>query len=164
MKRLFLLRHAKSSWDDPSLDDLDRPLNDRGMRSAPFMGEVIAERSFVPDLILTSPARRAAQTASLVKESAGLQCPMTSDERIYEAGPPKLCQIISELDDILTSVMLVGHNPSMEGLVKYLTDRFESMPTASLAVIDLDIKSWKDTAPTTGILVELIRPKEIRSD
>lgn len=160
MKTLFLLRHAKSSWDDDSLADFDRPLNERGLNTAPFMGETIARRGFAPGLIVSSPANRAAQTAQLIKESAGLNSEIRYDDRIYEASPQTLRHVAAEVDASFDSAMLVGHNPGMEGFIRYLTGRIEPMPTAALAAIDLDIDEWTNIDAGIGKLVEIIRPKE----
>lgn len=160
MKTLFLLRHAKSSWDDDSLADFDRPLNERGLSTAPFMGETIAKRGFAPGLIISSPANRAARTATLVKESAGLNTEIRHDDRIYEASPQTLRQVATEIDAGVDSAMLVGHNPGMEGFIRHLTGRIEPMPTAALAVIELDIDNWNAIDAGSGKIVEIIRPKE----
>ena len=160
MKRLFILRHAKSSWNDPDLADFDRPLNDRGLNAAPFMGEVIARKRYFPDTILSSPAKRAAQTAILVKEAAGANAVITYDERIYEASPQALRQIVSELGEEKESAMIVGHNPGMEGFIKFLTGLLEPMPTTSVAAIDLKIENWNELAAECGTLLEVLRPKE----
>lgn len=160
MKKLFVLRHAKSSWDDSNLADFDRPLNGRGLNAAPFMGELIARKSLMPDLFLSSPAKRASQTAALVKESSGSNAELRFDERIYEASPNTLCQVITEIDDANDSAMIVGHNPGMEGLIRLLTGSSEPMPTAALASIDLNVKSWGEVSAGSGRLVQLIRPKE----
>ena len=164
MKTIYLLRHAKSSWDDTSLSDFERPLNERGLRTAPFMGEVMNRRGYSPSLVIISPAKRAATTAELVKESAGLNAELRHDHRIYEASPNTLRTVAAETSDDLASVMLVGHNPGMEGFIRYLTGRIEPMPTAALAVIELSIDSWNDLDAGTGQITEVVRPKdEIRS-
>ena len=160
MKTLYVLRHAKSSWNDPDLSDFDRPLNDRGERAAPFMGKLMRERGFVPEMIISSPARRAMETAVLVRKSAGIEPDIRFDERIYEASPQTLRQVASEADDKLASIMLVGHNPGIEGFIRMLTGETVSAPTAALAVIVLDISSWSAIAPGTGRLEGLIRPKD----
>lgn len=160
MKTLYILRHAKSSWSDPDLADFDRPLNDRGTKAAPFMGTVMREQGFSPELILSSPAVRARQTAELVIGSAPLPGELRFDERIYEASPQTLRTVISETAADVESVMLVGHNPGMEGFVRFLTGDTETMPTAALAVIGLRIDNWADIAAGTGRLVRVIRPKE----
>jgi phosphohistidine phosphatase len=164
MKTIYLLRHAKSSWDNESLSDFERPLNERGMNTAPFMGEVMTGRGYVPSLIISSPAMRAKTTAELVIQSGDFGSQMTLDDRIYEASPNTLRQVASELGDDVGSVMLVGHNPGMEGFIRYLTGLIEPMPTAALAVIELAIDKWKDIDADSGTIVEIIRPKdEMRS-
>ncbi|HLA96565.1 MAG TPA: histidine phosphatase family protein [Pyrinomonadaceae bacterium] len=160
MKRIFILRHAKSSWGDANLSDFERPLNDRGLNVAPFMGELIARRGVILDAIVSSPAMRASQTAKIIKESAGLNVEIKFDDRIYEASPNTLRQVISELGDNLDSAMLVGHNPGIEGFIRYLTGRMEPMPTAALAIIKLKIDHWQDITADSGKLVEVIRPKD----
>lgn len=160
MKTLYLLRHAKSSWDNESLSDFERPLNDVGHRTAPLMGKVLADRGYIPSVIVSSPAERAARTAELVKEAAGLNVSIRLDDRIYEASPNSLRTVVSEFDDNHESVILVGHNPGMEGLIRYLTGEMQPMPTASLAVIELNIGSWNEVDAESGKLVEVVRPKE----
>lgn len=161
MKTLFVMRHAKSSWDDARLSDFDRPLNERGLKAAPLMGELIRERGFKVDSIVSSPAKRAEQTAVLVKEAARINGEIAFNEKIYEASPHRLLKIVCELDNTTETVMLVGHNPGFENLVKILTGKTEPMPTAALAVIDLNIENWKETSAGCGTLRDLIRPKEI---
>lgn len=163
MKKLLLLRHAKSSWDDPTLADFERPLNARGLVVAPFMGELIAQREISLDAILSSPAKRAAETAMLLKESGGLNASLRFDERIYEASPQALLLVTSEFSDEIESALLVGHNPGIEGFIGFLTCAAEPMPTAALAIIDLDIESWADIKFGAGKLTEVIRPKDVMS-
>jgi phosphohistidine phosphatase len=161
MKRLYVLRHAKSSWDDASLADYDRPLNDRGLETAPFMGRLMRERGYLPDAVLSSPASRARTTAKLASEAAGGRSPILFDERIYEASPQTLVKVLSTVDDNASSAMVVGHNPGMEGLVRFLTGETAAMPTAGLAVMDLDIENWNKIDQLSGKLVEVLRPKEV---
>jgi phosphohistidine phosphatase len=160
MKTLFILRHAKSDWNDANLADFDRPLNKRGLESAPLVGETIRKNEFQIDSIICSPAKRAEQTAVLVKEAAQIEADIRFDDRIYEASPHRLLGIASELDDEIKSVMLVGHNPGLEGLLKMLTHEAEAMPTAALAVVDLRIDSWKEIHIDCCSLRTLIRPKD----
>ncbi|HUS00064.1 MAG TPA: histidine phosphatase family protein [Pyrinomonadaceae bacterium] len=160
MKTLYVLRHAKSSWEDSDLADFDRPLSDRGKTAAPFMGEVMKRNEFAPEIILASPATRARETARLVKESAGLPAEIKHNERIYEASPQTLQHVAASVDDRFNSAMIVGHNPGMEGFVRILTGRLEPMPTAALAVIDLDISGWEQISGVTGKLRKIIRPKD----
>jgi phosphohistidine phosphatase len=161
MKTLFVMRHAKSNWNDANLSDFERPLNERGLQAAPFMGELIHKNRFKIDSIVSSPANRAKQTAALVKEAARIKCEIEYNEKIYEASAQRLLEIVSEFDDRIESVLFVGHNPGFENLVKILTGKTESMPTAALAVIDLNIKSWKETSAEKGALRNCIRPKEV---
>ncbi len=162
MKTLFILRHAKSSWDNAALSDFERPLNERGLEAAPLMGGVMKKNRFQPKLILSSPARRAEQTAALIKQSANIGGAIRFDERIYEASPARLLEVIAEQNEKTASVMLVGHNPGLEGLLKFLTGELQPMPTAALAVVDLEIDKWSEINSSKGNLRTLIRPKEIR--
>jgi len=161
MKRLYVLRHAKSSWDDTRLDDLDRPLNDRGEHAAPMMGRVMSEKGFEPDAIVASPAMRAKTTAELARSGGEFKAAIRFDERIYEAGVQMLIDVISETDEADASLMIVGHNPGMEALIRVLTGKTTAMPTAALAVIDLGINKWRDIGPDSGTLVDVLCPKEI---
>src|SRR3954463_5520645 len=160
MKRLYVLRHAKSSWDDASLADFDRPLNSRGRSAAPFMGNLMGERGFLPQVVVSSPAARARETAKLAAEAAGYSDEIRFDKRIYEASAQTLNDVVSELDAEFDSAMIVGHNPGMEGLVRHLTGEVTAMPTAALPIIDLNIDAWSDIGQNTAKLVEVLRPKE----
>ena len=160
MKRLYILRHAKSSWDDSSLSDFERPLNDRGTRTAPAMGKLITRRGLAPGIIISSPAVRARTTAELVKQGGSIVADIKLDERVYEASPQTLLYVVSELDDRYDSAMVVGHNPGMEGFIRVLSGKEESMPTAALAVIDLKIDKWSSIEPASGKLKTIVRPKD----
>lgn len=142
------------------MSDFDRPLNDRGLKAAPFMGEIIQRKNFLPDIVLSSPAKRAKQTAVAVKEAAGLDGEITYDHRIYEASPQNLRTAVAELAEDNKSAMLVGHNPGIEGFIKYLTGDLQPMPTAALAVINLEIDRWKEIRSDCGVLQTVIRPKD----
>jgi phosphohistidine phosphatase len=160
MKTLYILRHAKSSWPDTSLADFDRPLNERGLSAAPFIGEMMARQGIQPEVIISSPAKRAIHTAELVKEASGSNTPVRYEERIYEASPQALKLVVAQIGEEFDSAMIVGHNPGIEGLIKYLTDRSERMPTASLAAISLDVGGWNEITAGSGELLFLIRPRE----
>lgn len=160
MKRLILLRHAKSEQILTGVADFDRPLNTRGLNTAPFMGELLVRENLVPDIIICSPAKRTVQTADLVRESSGINASIVYDDRIYEAATGTLLNVISDLPDTANTAMLVGHNPGMEGVVRALTGTLEPMPTAALAVIDIDAAKWKNTEPGSGKLSAIFRPKD----
>ena len=164
MRKLLILRHAKSSWDDTSLNDFDRPLNERGRRDIPLMATALASQGLKPELIVSSPAARAKLTAELFKQAARWEAPLKFDQRIYEASAGSLFSIVLELSDEITICVLVGHNPGVEGLVRLLSGSIAFMPTAAVAVIEFDIDSWSAAEPGHGRLVEVIRPKELSQD
>lgn len=156
MKTLLILRHAKSSWDDPGLADIDRPLNKRGKRDAPRVGFLLREEDIVPDLILSSPALRARKTAEAVAENCGYEGEVEIEDRFYPGDPSDYMEVISHLPDQYQGVMVVGHNPGLEELLSALTDESVSLPTAALAQVSLPIQSWRDfTDEATGKLVNL---------
>ena len=160
MKTLYLLRHAKSSWGDASMSDFERPLNPRGLKAAPFMGGLMRERALRIDTIICSPAVRALATAELVCGEIGHTQEITLDGRVYEASVEELLRIISEIGDGYDSALLVGHNPGFEDTARYLTNQIFSMPTASLAIIDLQIDRWAEIAAGSGVIRELVRPRD----
>lgn len=135
MKRLYIARHAKSSWDDPSLRDFDRPLNKRGLRDAPFMAGVMACKDERPELILTSPALRAKTTAEFYRRYLGGT--LRVDERIYDASVSTLYYVILEAFETYQKVMIVGHNPGLTELDAYLSDTpVYHIPTAGIVAMD----------------------------
>ena len=142
------------------LADFDRPLNERGLQAAPFMGGVMAKEGFVPAVIISSPAERARHTAELVKEGGQFDAEIRSEERIYEASPQTLLHIASLIESDISPVMFVGRNPGIEGFIRFLTGKVEAMPTAAVAVIDLNIDAWSDIKAGSGTVVKVIRPKD----
>lgn len=161
MKTLLLLRHAKSSWNDPGIADFDRPLNERGLRAAPLVGRFMRERKLRPDLVICSPAARARETASLVIKAAGLDAPLRFDERIYDATPARLFEIVSQIEDAASEALLIGHNPGFEQLLERLTGEARRMATATLAFITLDIEKWNKLRDGCGRLEWIVKPKEL---
>ena len=162
MKTLLLLRHAKSSKDDAALRDFDRPLNDRGKDDAKLIGRFIRESSITPDLVISSPAKRATKTTELVLKSAGLNINVAFDERIYEADVHRLLTVVSQIEPARSVVILVGHNPGFEDLVETLAGRTTSVPTASLAQIDLTVEEWNKVRAGAGKLKWLVTPKDLK--
>jgi phosphohistidine phosphatase len=160
VKTVYLLRHAKSSWDDPGLADFDRPLNDRGRDAARFIGELMFRRGIVPEAIVSSPAKRARQTAALVREQGELPT-IGFDKRIYEASPLTLFNLLQETPAEVGSIMIVGHNPGLEELSRLLTGRPGSFPTASLARIDFPDVDWAELSAGSGEPAFVIRPKDL---
>jgi phosphohistidine phosphatase len=161
MKKLLLLRHAKSSWDDASLPDFERPLNERGLRAAPLIGKFMREQKIRPGLVICSPATRTRQTIALALEAAGIETEVRYDERIYEASAIGLFEIISQIEDDKTEVMLVGHNPGFENLLKHLTGETKPMPTATLARIIFNSEKWNEAAPKSGRLEFFVKAREL---
>ncbi len=162
MKTLLILRHAKSSWKKPGLTDHDRPLNKRGKHDAPRMGELIREKALVPDLIVSSSAKRARQTADRLAQACGYQNEVRLEDDLYMAHPEAFIQVLKFLSDEFDSVMVVGHNPGVEELLRLLTGREEVVPTAALAHLTLPIRRWSEmNGQTTGELTNLWRPKEL---
>ena len=127
MKTLFLIRHAKSSWDDTALPDKDRPLNDRGRRDAPKMGERLAKRDVKPDLILSSPAVRALRTAEIIAKKLDYRRKIVVNERLYAVGADDLLDVIHRLGDKVERVMLFGHNPELTELAHRLSGEITDM-------------------------------------
>jgi phosphohistidine phosphatase len=160
VKTLLLLRHAKSSWDDASLSDFDRPLNERGLKSAPFIGQVLVENDLRPDAILSSPAQRAKQTALLVRESGDLTAEPEFNDKIYEASPAQLLEVVAEVPPGVKMLLLVGHNPGMEGLLKLLTGEKRSIPTAGLIKVFLNINDWSEIRSDIGEIEMFIKPRD----
>jgi phosphohistidine phosphatase len=161
MKKLLLLRHAKSSWEDSSLPDFERPLNGRGRRAAPLVGRVLTERGIRPDLVICSPAKRTRETIALVLDAAAIEPELRFDERIYEASLQTLLDVVSEIEDERAEVMLVGHNPGFEYLLERLTGESARMPTAALALIILDGDNWGEAPARGGRLDWLIKAREL---
>lgn len=145
MKTLFLVRHAKSSKDDPSLADRDRPLADRGREDAPTMGRRMAKREVKPDLLMSSPALRALTTAQLVADEIGIERDkIVVDERLYASSADSLLAVIRALDRQVGSAMLFGHNPEFTELAHRLSPAIDHMPTCAVAEFRFDTRKWSD--------------------
>jgi len=174
MRTLLLLRHAKSSWDDPGLEDFDRPLAPRGETAAPIMAAYIEKKELWPDLVLCSPAVRARQTWALVARRLGDKAAVAAVKELrglYLGAPSRLLEAIRRAPDAATRVILVGHNPGMEHLAtalsgpaskpKAMAKLHAKFPTAALAEIEFEAAAWRDIAPGTGRLKRFVRPKDL---
>lgn len=170
MKRLTVLRHAKSSWDRDGVNDLDRPLNDRGWKAARRLGKELKHRHMRFDLVLASSAARVRETIDGLQEHFDFDAPIRFEPELYLASAEKLLSIVRALPDTVHRPLLVGHNPGLQRLVVELTkdDRqglrnriAEKFPTGALAVLDLPADAWSDITPGSGEIVELIFPKEL---
>lgn len=161
MKTLFLVRHAKSSRDDPSLPDRERPLDERGLRDAPAMGKRLAERKVKPDLLVSSPAVRALTTAHLIADELGYaRDDIAIDDRLYASSADDLLGVVHVLDNKLGSVMLFGHNPEFTDLAQRLSGEITDMPTCAVARFRFDTKAWADVGDITPSKVSLDSPKK----
>ena len=159
MKTLFLLRHAKSSWKDDTLPDLERPLNARGQRAAELMSNFLKQEKVSPDLILSSCAVRARDTIDIMWRSAMRASELRFDERIYGAPLEKLVEVVAQIDKGARSALVVGHNPGLEELLQALTGKTETMPTAALAKITFKTSDWSNIVKG-GALQWVVRPKD----
>lgn len=162
-KTLFLVRHAKSSWKEAGLDDRDRPLNKRGKEDAPKMGRHLAKEGVRPELITSSPAVRALKTARTIAAGLGLRkSDVMANERLYAFGVSGVLEVLRELDDGLDTVMVVGHNPAVTGLVNELSGGgVDNVPTCGVAELRFKTGSWADIGAGKGELVKLHYPKKL---
>ena len=163
MKRtLYLVRHAKSSWDNPALDDFDRPLNERGKRDAPKMAKRMKERELAPDLLYSSPAKRAHKTCLEFATVLGIpDAAILTDKDLYHADEETLLCKIRQLKKKNDEVMLFGHNPGLTGFANLLTAEWiDNIPTTGVIGIRFKVDSWKDIAPGTGKILFFDFPKK----
>ena len=162
MKTLYLVRHAKSSWKYPTLDDFERPLNKRGRRNAPFMGKVLKKLKVAPDLVISSPANRAATTARTIAEN--IDYPLEKirySETIYNFSEDALIHVIRQIDDNMQKAMVVGHNPALTDLSNTIGDTaISNIPTSGVCCVELDISSWAKFGDQRGKLKFFEFPKK----
>jgi len=161
MKTLFLVRHAKSSWEDAAVPDKERPLTERGKRDAPNMGKRLAKRDVKPELILSSPARRAFATAKIIAKSLGYKLKnIVVDDRLYPGAADEILNSIHRLDKQLDRVMIVGHNPALADLAHRLSSEIDRMPTCAVAKFRFDVKAWSMVDTSSLATVRLEHPKK----
>lgn len=159
MKTLLVLRHAKSSWKHP-VEDHDRPLKKRGKRDAARLGAVLRKRGMLPDLIYSSTARRARDTAERVADAAEYSGEFFDTPNLYFTTLDEQLELLGKLDDAYETVMIVGHNPAMEELVYRLTGRRLRMPTAALACLEFEVDSWAEVPGVRGELRTQLIPRK----
>ncbi|MER8571966.1 histidine phosphatase family protein [Mesorhizobium sp. M1338] len=168
MKQLLLLRHAKSSWDDPALDDFDRPLTDRGLKAAHLMGRELAARDWLPDLALVSPALRARDTWRLVAAELPAHPKVVFAKALYDASAADILSQIHQVDPSGGSLLVIGHNPGLEDLARQLAGPGseakarkkleERFPTAALARFVFE-GDWSGLS--CARLTHCLRPKDL---
>ncbi|MGB1249405.1 MAG: SixA phosphatase family protein [Candidatus Promineifilaceae bacterium] len=162
MKTFLIFRHAKSSWSSASVADFDRPLNKRGERDAPLMGAWLKQQRCVPELILSSNARRAQSTIKAAAEAMGYNGDIGFTRAFYLAHPSVYIETAAQVSNEITCLMVVGHNSGLEELILELTDEYEVMPTGAIAHLTLPIDDWADfSAETPATLHAVWRPREL---
>ena len=146
MKQLLLIRHAKSDWNDASLSDFDRPLNDRGKRDAPVMAKRLVDKKVKIDLFISSPAKRAKKTATIfAKEYNVKKEEISLKDKLYEESEETLYDVISKTEDKFNSIAIFSHNPGLTDFANLLTEtRIDNIPTCGIFAIKIDIKHWAD--------------------
>lgn len=169
MRRLLILRHAKSDWPT-GYSDFERPLAPRGRLAAPLMGHYLKNEGLIPDLAIVSPARRTVETWELVHPELGETVPHRLERRIYEAPYEHLVEVIKAVADDVRTLLMVGHNPGSEELAAAMTgfgDRFAAQrmqrkyPTAGLCVLDFEIEHWADLAERSARLDRFVTPQSL---
>ncbi|MBY8976995.1 histidine phosphatase family protein [Rhodobacteraceae bacterium NNCM2] len=170
MKKVILLRHAKSSWSDPDLADHDRPLNPRGKASAPVIAQWLAHRKHLPDTILCSSAKRTKQTIKRMRSVLPELPDAKIEEKLYHASPDTMRERLNKLPKSCDTVLLVGHQPGIGALTRKLAEKkvrprcaraFEHFPTAAAAVLEFDIKDWSELKYHEASFVDFAVPREL---
>jgi len=171
LKTVYLLRHAKSSWDHPDIDDYQRPLAPRGLKAAPRLGRHMAREELIPERVLCSGARRAQESWELVSAGLGVPVPLKVLPEIYHGSVVMLIGLIHALPDSESSVLLVGHNPTFHHLALLLAGSGKESalqqlqfkyPTGTLAVLDFSVQAWSEVTKGAGHLRDFIRPKDLK--
>jgi phosphohistidine phosphatase len=169
MKRLTILRHAKSSWDVPGLDDAERPLNQRGRMAAKRVGEELRRKGIAFEIVLASPAVRVRETLERLQLGFGALPAPQFDPDLYGADPGTLLGALRAVDDAVRSVLLVGHNPGLQELVVQLaapTDRFRGevvgkFPTGAAALLEFSVGQWRDVSVGSAEILDLMFPRDL---
>lgn len=170
MRTLLLMRHAKSSWERPDLDDVDRPLAPRGRKTAPLIARHLKEQGLVPDVVLCSPALRVQETWQLMSPVLGGEVAAKTLRGLYPGAPSRLLEALRRLPDEPLRALLIGHNPGLgafavslagSGPQKALQQMGTKFVTAGLAVITLEIDHWRELAAEGGRLERFVRPKDL---
>jgi phosphohistidine phosphatase len=164
MKTLYVVRHAKSSWDQEDLSDFDRPLNERGLKNAPEMAKRLMEGATIPQLIISSPAKRAISTAHIMAKEFGIsEDAIKQESSIYEGTRSDWARLISRQNPDIDTIMITGHNPGVTDFINWICYIEEAqIPTCSIATIQVDMKKWNGWERGMGKLMDLDFPKKIK--
>lgn len=168
VRTIILLRHGKSSWSDPSLADIDRPLAPRGEHASRRIAKYIRQKKIRPALVLCSPSLRTRQTLAAIEPSLDKGCSVELEPQLYAASEEDLLERLRALPEPVESVMLIGHNPGLQELALVLASRGaelprleEKFPTAALATVAVDSESWVALRPGGGELVDYVVPRQL---
>jgi phosphohistidine phosphatase len=168
MKTLYLLRHAKSSWDDPGLPDFDRPLAKRGRRACAALAEHLEHEAIAPAMVLCSPSRRTRDTLAGILDAIPAESRIERPDELYGAGAGAILALVNELPDAADSAMLIGHNPGIQAAAAELAAEGEELntlrikyPTAALATIEFPVERWRKVVPGSGELIAFVRPRDL---
>lgn len=161
-RRLILMRHAKSDWGDASLSDHDRPLNARGQRDAPRMADWLADLGWIPDLVLSSSSQRTRETIARMNECWDVEPTTSFTQALYLASPESILDCIRSDGGDASQLMVLAHNPGISYLASVIADQSLEMPTAAIAIFDVDVEQWFDFRQSTSTqLIEFMRPKAL---
>lgn len=162
MKKLYIIRHAKSSWKNPTLDDFERPLSKRGKKDAPFMAKILQQKGVMPDIIISSPALRAKTTAELIAKELNFKKQITYNSKLYEADTDNIFDTILTIDESCNIVFLIGHNPGFNMFVETLVNFKENIPTCGIVELEIDSEYFKDISSKCTKLLSFDFPKKER--
>ena len=161
MKKLFIIRHAKSDWGDENLDDFDRPLNEKGIKDCALVGKYLKQKNKKIDIILSSPALRAHTTAKLLAKELDFNKNIMQNQYIYEPFVAAIQELISYIHDDNDTAILVGHNPGVSTLAYMLCDSREELKTASIVEISFSCDSWMDVNKNNATFISYTKTKDL---
>jgi phosphohistidine phosphatase len=159
-KKLFIIRHAKSSWKDLELSDFNRPLNSRGKKNAPMMGERLRDKNVVADIIISSPALRAKKTAKIIAKKVRYSKEIIYDENIYASTGMLIHKIVKKIDDKNDSAFFIGHNSDLNMFAQEYVNFDENIVTCGIVEIEFDCKHWKDISKKNAKFISYDYPKK----
>ena len=161
MKKLLIIRHAKSDWNSSAISDFERPLNERGLRDAPLMGSFLKENQHIPDLIISSGAKRVLSTSKLISKKLNYKGDIIINNKIYNASEDDIKKVINAIEEKYKTVFIFGHNPGLSNLVYDLTNQWIDIKTCCVTVLDFTVKRWRHIIKDTAIFREHYTPKSI---
>ncbi|MBG0785595.1 MAG: histidine phosphatase family protein [Anaerolineaceae bacterium] len=165
MKTLLLMRHAKSSWKDENLSDIERPLKKRGVKDAKLIAKVIKENNLIPDAIISSPAVRTKETVKVLKKELDFNGKEIVAEQLYMGEPESFVEALKSVNNKHNTVLVVAHNPGLEAYLQILGGEIEAVPTGGLGYLVLVLEDWANISlETMGDLVGFWKPKDLRED